>query len=248
MDKKILAIISVMILLAAIVGCYFAFSPHYKTIEMSGYTFEVPKSNAEVKNNTINYNTYLDTEYDLNIKTWSCKDINDTNGTNNASTEMRMQLEENMGNNTTYNNITLYNKSGTYTYYEADVSNSCMILITSKNLNNIEHILKTMHKPELKIGTDKFNMSDNGLIITEPKNNTTKDTQISTTKTAKKSSKKQSSRESIYMDVDPESTGEYIGVGEGIYRNKKTGKIYQEHGRGNLVRSPELDNSPYLLG
>ena len=63
---------------------------------------------------------------------------------------MGTQLEENMGTNTTYKNITLQNKSGTYTYYESDTINGCIILITSKNLDNIEHIIKTIKKAKSK--------------------------------------------------------------------------------------------------
>ena len=117
MNKKLSIGIIAIIILIALIGSYFAFIPHYKSIEMSGYTFEVPDSNAEVKNNTINYNTYLDTENDLNIKTWACKDINDTNGTVSGSMEMGMQLGENMGTNVTYKNFTVYNKSGTKLTY-----------------------------------------------------------------------------------------------------------------------------------
>ena len=245
MDKKFsIGIIGILILAVIICG-FFAFMPHYKSIEMSGYTFEVPQSNAEVKNNTINYNTYLDTENDLNIKTWSCKDLNDVNGTLNASIEMGIQLGENMGSNSTYNNFTVYNKSGTYTYYEPDANNTCMILITSKNLNTIEHILDTMNKPQLSADSSKFNMSGTGLLLTEPKNNTTENKQTTTTSSKKSSTaqKKSSSSSSNYID-DPEKHG-YKSVGEAIYR--KNGKVYVEEGRGNLRRAPEMDNAPYLL-
>ena len=189
MNKKVILGIVVIIILALVAG-YFALTPQYKEIEMSGYTFEVPNSNAEVKNNTINYNTYLDTENDLNIKTWSCKDINDINGTVNGSIEMGKQLGENMGTNVTYNNMTLFNKSGTYTYYEPDIQNSCMIIITSKDLNTIEHIISTMKKPEINT---QFDMTSNGLILTNS-NNTTQDNQTTTTTTS--SSKKSSSSKS----------------------------------------------------
>ena len=186
MNKKVILGIVVIIILALVAG-YFALTPQYKEIEMSGYTFEVPNSNAEVKNNTINYNTYLDTENDLNIKTWACEDINDINGTVNGSMEMGKQLGENMGTNVTYNNMTLFNKSGTYTYYEPDIQNSCMIIITSKDLNTIEHIISSMKKPEINA---QFDMTSNGLILTNS-NNTTQDNQTTTTTTS--SSKKSSS-------------------------------------------------------
>ena len=190
MNKKISIGIIAIIILALLAG-FFILTPHYKEIEMSGYTFEVPDSNVEVKNNSINYNTYTDTENDLNIKTWSCKDTNDINGTINASKEIELQLKKNNGTNTTYNNISLYNNSGIYTYYESDVNNSCIILITSKNLNSIEHILETINKPKLNV-KNPFNITSNGLIINNSNDNTTSNNQISTKKTTptKKTSSK----------------------------------------------------------
>ena len=190
MNKKIFIGIIAIIILALLAG-FFLLTPHYKEIEMSGYTFEVPESNAEVKNNSINYNTYTDTESDLNIKTWSCKDTNDINGTINAAKEIELQLKNNNGTNITYNNITLYNNSGIYTYYESDVNNSCIILITSKNLNSIEHILETINKPKLNV-KNPFNITSNGLIINNSNNNTTSNNQITTKKTTptKKTSSK----------------------------------------------------------
>ncbi|RAP50409.1 MAG: hypothetical protein BZ138_06680 [Methanosphaera sp. rholeuAM270] len=213
MDKKIQVGIIILVILALIAG-YFALTPQYKEIEMSGYAFEVPGSNAEVKNNTINYNTYLDSENDLNIKTWACKDINDINGTVTCSMEMATQLRENMGNNVTYNNITLYNKSGIYTYYEADVNNSCMIIITSKNLNEIEHILETMKKPQINIvDSSQFNMTTSGLIINDSNNNTTSNNQTTTTSsssTKKTSSSSKSSSSSNNGYRWSEQYGDYI--------------------------------------
>lgn len=241
MNKKI--VIGIMALIVLVLfAAFFLFAPHYKEIEMSGYTFEVPDSNAQVKNNTVNYNTYLDTENDLNIKTWACKDINDLNGSVNGSMEIGMQLGENIGNNVTYNNITLYNKSGIYTYYEPDINNSCMIIITSKNPSLIEHITETMKKPKLNVDSSMFNISDNGLIITNSTNNTTSENQTTTKKTTTKKTNKQkkSSSNGAYIE-NPEANG-YISVGEGVYRSKKDGQIYSEHGRGNLKRSPELDH------
>ena len=195
MDKKLSIVIIAIIILITLIGSYFAFIPHYKSIEMSGYTFEVPDSNAEVKNNTINYNTYLDTENDLNIKTWACNDINDTNGTVNGSIEMGMQLGENMGTNITYKNFTVYNKSGIYTYYEPDIQNGCMIIITSKNINTIEHILETLTKPQLNVDTTLLTMSPDGLLVTEQNDNTTVKNQKTNTNTKKSTTnqKKQSS-------------------------------------------------------
>ena len=173
--KSIIGIIALIIIV--LLAAYFIFIPHYKAVEMSGYTFEVPESNAEVKNNTVNYNTYQDKENDINIKTWACKDINDINGTVNGSLEIGMQLEQNSGNNITYNNITLINKTGNYTYYDTDTNNTSMIIITSKNPDIIQHIVETMKKPQINIDTNQLNITANPLNTSEPTNNTTTENQ-----------------------------------------------------------------------
>lgn len=190
MRKNIqIGIIIIIITIIASTICYLALTPQYKEIQMSGYTLEVPNSNKEVQNNTVNYNTYTDNQNNITIKTWAYKDTNDTNGTTKASNEMRTQLGENMGTNTTYKNITLFNKSGTYTYYEADTNNSCMILLTGKDLNTIEHILETIEKPKINKDTQEYDMDSNGLILTNPDNTINNQTTTSTKKsTTKKSS------------------------------------------------------------
>ena len=242
MNKKIAMGIILIVILALLAG-FLVFSPHYKEIEMSGYTFEVPDSNAEVKNNSINYNTYLDTENDLSIKTWSCKDVNDINGTINASKDMSIQLSENWGTNTTYDNITLYNKSGTYTYFESDVNNSCILLITSKNINTIEHILETMNKPKITVSNNPFNMTSNGLNITDSNNTTTSDNKAMTkktsnTKTSSKSSSnsndgyKWSEQYGDYVREYTDSNGaQHIDSKKGYksYYNPKTGVFKEEN-------------------
>ncbi len=240
MDNKIKTAIVILIIMALSAGLYFALVPQYKSIEMSGFTFEVPNSNAEVKNNTINYNTYLDTEHNLNIKTWSCKDLNDVNGTVNASIEMGVQLGENLGANVSHNNISIYNKSGTYTYYDPDIEGSCIILITCDDLDTLDHILETMEKPKLNVDASQFNMESSGLIITNPGSNDT--TSKTLTNTSQKSSSKSSSAkktgggsssDTIYGEEiterhdfmgDPDL--EYLGTNNNIYiRDKNTGKV-----------------------
>lgn len=135
---------------------------------MSGFTFEVPISTAEVNERTENYNTYQDTFNNLNIKTWSCRNINDINGTYTSGYEMGVQLGENMGTLINYNNMELYNKSGTYTYFESDPYNACMIIITCDNLDTIEHILETMEKPKSNVDQQLINMPSSDLLISNP--------------------------------------------------------------------------------
>lgn len=79
---------------------------------------------------------------------------------------MGLQLGENMGNTVHYNNMELYNKSGTYTYFETDPNNACMIVITCDNLDTIEHILETMKKPKSNVNTELINMPSSDLLLT----------------------------------------------------------------------------------
>ena len=80
MRNEIKIAIILLVILFALIGVYFAFTPQYKTINMSGFSLEVPQSNANVVNNTPNYNSYLDTENNLTIKTWSCQSLTDYAG------------------------------------------------------------------------------------------------------------------------------------------------------------------------
>lgn len=58
MEKKIQMGIVVIVILSLLLG-NFLITPHYKEIEMSGFTFEVPLSTTEVNERTDNYNTTL---------------------------------------------------------------------------------------------------------------------------------------------------------------------------------------------
>lgn len=175
MDKKLQMGIIAIIILSLLLG-YLLITPHYKEIEMSGFTFEVPISISEVNERTDNYNTYQDTLNNLNIKTWSCRNINDINGTYTGGYEMGVQLGENMGTPVNYNYFEVYNKSGTYTYFESDPYNACMIIITCDNLDTIEHILETMEKPKSNVNPELINMPSSDLLISNPTVNSNENT------------------------------------------------------------------------
>ena len=49
MNKQTKLVIIVIALIALFGACYFALMPQYKEIQMSGYIFEVPFSNTQVK-------------------------------------------------------------------------------------------------------------------------------------------------------------------------------------------------------
>lgn len=145
--KKIIIIIIAAIIICAIgVGVYYLTQSEYKTISMSGITIEVPNSDATVNNNSVNYNTYDDHDNNLSIKTWALRDLSDANGTAQAVVDIGLQYGSNLAQNVTYNNISVANKSGTYSYYETDEQNKCIILITGNDIESVTHAAKSINK------------------------------------------------------------------------------------------------------
>ena len=145
-EKNVLIIVIAIILLCVIgIGAYVSIQHSYKNITMSQMTLEVPESNVIVTNCSENYNIYNDTKNNLTIRSWSAKIANDPLDTN-ASEEIGLQAGENFGVNTTYNNISVFNKSGTYTYFDIDMEKCCMIVITGNNVDDVVHAVKTINK------------------------------------------------------------------------------------------------------
>ena len=93
---------------------------------------------------------------------------------------------------------------------EADINNSCMIIITSKDLNTIEHILETMTKTKFNVDSNQFNMTSSGLVLTNSTNNTTDNNQTTTTTKKTTSSKSSSSSSSNSGYRWSEQYGDYI--------------------------------------
>jgi hypothetical protein len=207
--KNIAIIVVVVILVCAIgVGAYYMLQPQYKTISMSGITLEVPNSNASVVNNSVNYNTYNDQENNLSVKTWVYRDVNDANGTAQAVLEIGTQYGLNMAQNVTYDNVSVSNKSGTYSYYETDETNKCIILITGTNIDQVTHAVKSINKTEINpVGGNitlenmTNNTTANNTTISSDTSTTQKTSQATSTK--KSSSKsKQSSDDGVERDAD----------------------------------------------
>ena len=126
---------------------------------MSQMTLEVPESNVIVTNCSENYNIYNDTKNNLTIRSWSAKIANDPLDTN-ASEEIGLQAGENFGVNTTYNNISVFNKSGTYTYFDIDMEKCCMIVITGNNVDDVVHAAKTINKSSVVLFDGSSTMSE----------------------------------------------------------------------------------------
>lgn len=196
MRKNMIAIILAVIILVVAIGAgTYALTPKYKTIEMSGLTLEVPDTNTSVQNNSINYNTYDDRENNLTIKTWSNIDGNDINGSMQAGYDIGMQRGSNVGTNTTYDNVSVYNKSGTYTYYSENIEKQYMIVITGTDIEQVTHTAKSINDTILP-QTNNTNITIQNL--TEETNNTTigTDDTSSNKKSQTTASKKKSSASS----------------------------------------------------
>lgn len=159
-EKNVLIIVIAIILLYVIgIGAYVSIQPNYKNITMSQMTLEVPESNVIVTNCSENYNIYNDTKNNLTIRSWSAKIANDPLDTN-ASEEIGLQAGENFGVNTTYNNISVFNKSGTYTYFDIDMEKCCMIVITGNNVDDVVHAAKTINKSSVVLFDGSSTMSE----------------------------------------------------------------------------------------
>ncbi|MEE0490163.1 hypothetical protein [Methanosphaera stadtmanae] len=159
-EKNVLIIVIAIILLCVIgIGAYISIQPSYKNITMSQMTLEVPESNVIVTNCSENYNIYNDTKNNLTIRSWSAKIANDPLDTN-ASEEIGLQAGENFGVNTTYNNISVFNKSGTYTYFDIDMEKCCMIVITGNNVDDVVHAAKTINKSSVVLFDGSSTMSE----------------------------------------------------------------------------------------
>ena len=159
-EKNVLIIVIAIILLCVIgIGAYVSIQHNYKNITMSQMTLEVPESNVIVTNCSENYNIYNDTKNNLTIRSWSAKIANDPLDTN-ASEEIGLQAGENFGVNTTYNNISVFNKSGTYTYFDIDMEKCCMIVITGNNVDDVVHAAKTINKSSVVLFDGSSTMSE----------------------------------------------------------------------------------------
>ena len=245
---KIMLIALFALLIVTSIGAISFLTPHYKTIELNGYIMEVPDSSINVTSVNDNYKTYDDKNHNITIKSYAINNVNEINYT--GAVDLGTQIGSNIGNNTTIETKTVLNQSGKYTYH--DFTNYQMITITTDDFEIMSHILKTLNKTEITPNTNDttLNLMTISNNTTDANNTTTnsntKKTQTSTKKTT--SNSKKTGSNDIYIEGDPEATGEYVGVGEATYRNKKTGKVYVQNGKNNLQRRSDLDHWSGLAG
>ncbi|MDE4078670.1 hypothetical protein OTK55_06525 [Methanosphaera sp. Vir-13MRS] len=202
--NMIIIVVAAIIICAIGVGAYYLTQSEYKTISMTGITIEVPNSDTTVNNNSANYNTYDDHDNNLSIKTWALRDLADANGTAQAVIDIGLQYGSNLAQNVTYNNVSVSNKSGTYSYYETDEQNKCIILITGTNIDAVTHAAKSINKTGINP------VGGNTTLANLTLNNTTNTTTLSTaTPSSSKSQSTSKSRSSSSNKPDYTDTDQY---------------------------------------
>ena len=149
----------------------------------------MPSSSNQVNEVSSNYAKYDDNANNISIKTFSVINLNDINGSQNAGEEIGQQLGENAGENITYNNITLFNKSGTYTYFKDGNNSMSMIIIITNNLDMMMHIVNSIKEPQLNITPEDYNNSNITLTADSDVNASTNGTTVSVKSKTSSSSK-----------------------------------------------------------
>ena len=204
----LLVILCVAIALVA-AGAYAVLMPHYKTIEVNGYTLEVPRGDVNVTEVNDNYETYDDEEHNLTVKSYAINNVNETNYTGAFDVINEM---DNNGSNITYDNVVLRNNSGKYSYF--DNSSYQLLVATCDDVDVLVHSVKSMNKTEVKPSGENLTVNLTNLNNTTDANNTT------TTVTAKKSTPKKSTGSSKTQKSDDS----YASSDDVIVVNPKTGK------------------------
>ena len=187
-EKNIIIIAIVIILLCVLsIGAYFLTQNNYKNITMSGMTLEVPNSDTEVENVSENYNRYNDTKNNLTIQSWHSNKLNDSTDINTTN-DMGAQLWSNIGFNSTYDNVSVYNKSGIYTYYDCDTTKGALILITGSNVEDVTHAVKTLKKSNISLVDGAQNYLDSmNLSLNDTQNSTDSQANVSSDNSASNS-------------------------------------------------------------
>jgi len=221
MRTKGIILIGVIIALICIgTGAYLLLNttPEYMKITMNGVTFEVPKSNATVQNQTEHYSTYNDTDKNIAIFVFDSENmgINDmseaaTFATTREAFQTGAQLQQ--SNNLQYNysdTLKVYTYLTNYTHKN--------VFIITKNKEDMENILSKLNP--------------NSIIQSNQTDNSTNETNTTKTSTTKKSTA-DSNIESVTYE-------ENLQAGDGSYYrqvNYKDGNIRQYDTNGELIGS-----------
>lgn len=95
--------------------------------------------------------------------------------------------------------MSVANKSGTYSYYETDEQNKCIILITGTNIDVVTHAAKSINKTGINPVGGNITLDN----MTNQTNNTTTDTSITESSSSKhQTSNNKNSESSGHDSVD----------------------------------------------
>lgn len=232
---KLLMIAVVIIALLATISAYIALTPQYMTIDLNGYKLEIPKSDVNVTSVNDNYKIYDDKKDNITIKSYAINNVNESNYT--GALEIMEQLKSDKGQNCTYNNITLRNDSGNYTYF--DINDYQIIEITSNNLDYITHIVQSINKTEIKpqgnVTITLTNLTNDTSNDTAPQANaqtknttTTKKTSSSNTKSSSNSKSSSYASSDDYFVVNPTTNKREYGPAHPNYGTPND-YLYEQH-------------------
>lgn len=206
MNTKQLTIICIIGVLCVGAGAYMMFfsTPEYMNITMNGVTFEVPKSNATVTNQSEHMSLYNDSQSNIAITVFDSEGMGlDDFGEATAFAAVRdtfqtgAQLQEN--SNLQYNHSDTLN---VYTYLTNYGHKN--VFIVTKNKEDMEHIL-------LKLSSNPITISLNDT------DNATNNTTAAATKSSTNSKKSSESEKSEYGDYIDD---EYVSMSEEEYAER----------------------------
>lgn len=221
MRTKGLILIGAIIAIICIGTCAYLLlnsTPEYMNITMNGVTFEVPKSNATVQNQTEHYSIYNDTNKNIAIFVFDSENMG-MNDMSEATTFATTREAFQTGAQLQQNNNLQYNYSDTlkvYTYLTNYTHKN--VFIVTKNKEDMEHILS-------KLDSNSITPSNNT-------NNTTNETNITNSSNTKKSSSDSNIKSVTYQ--------ENLQAGDGSYYkevNYKDGNFRQYDTNGELIGS-----------
>ncbi|MDO5825402.1 MAG: hypothetical protein Q4Q22_03395 [Methanosphaera sp.] len=235
---KLVIIALVIVAILASVASYIALAPHYETIDVNGYKMEVPASDVNVTCVSDNYKIYEDKKANITIRSYAINNANDTNYT--GALLIKEEMNSTGTQNCTYDNVTLVNNSGKYSYF--DNSTYQVILITGTNLDGITHMVKSLNRTEVVPSAnstinltsifDNSTDENDTAVTTTTKKTTGKKAASSNTKSSG-SSKSRYKNDEEYDVVIPGTGGKTTKarwVGQTEYGNR-----YEEVGTGKAI-------------
>ena len=215
--KALLAIIAVIIIASIGIGSYLLLqSPEYNNITMNGVTFEVPKANVTVSNQSEHYSIYNDSGNGITIFVLDSEGIGMDEASQAVSFagmrdafQANSQLQEESNYSYNYSDsMKVYTYLTNYTHKN--------VFIVTKNKKDMQHILSS-------IKVDQSNTS----LSNDTNNNTTTNSSKKTTSNSKASNSNKNSK-SEYGDY---INGKWVSMSEDEYAERYPALYHIESNR-----------------